>query len=253
MLYLQCFPFFFAVIILCFALKCITKTPDEWLFNVCFPLKISNQEQNMFPLKSLLVFIRCMFSLRAVVIVDDEEEEEDEDEEEEADGPACDCDVDDESPPPWTFYADGDEDIDCDDDIDDQEDTALLRTSAANTEIVITPMSPVSRLRPPANEQLWNGSFPLCVSAGKFECRPGSFGRRERNRVEQEKQYFRFINTADERTDNGSAEARAVVVNAATATRWHVNIDDHVRWLRPRLMHINAGQYQKKRERIQFH
>lgn len=44
--------------------------------------------------------------------------------------------------PPWNFY--GDEDIDCDEEIDDQEDTALLRASAAKTEIVITPMSPVS-------------------------------------------------------------------------------------------------------------
>lgn len=53
--------------------------------------------------------------------------------------------------PPWNFY--GDEDIDCDDDIDDHEDTALLRASAAKTEIVITPMSPVNKLNK-MNEQL---------------------------------------------------------------------------------------------------
>lgn len=69
----------------------------------------------------------------------------DECEEEEIEENDLDCegegDMDVETPP-WNFY--GDEDIDCDDDIDDQEDTALLRASAAKTEIVITPMSPVS-------------------------------------------------------------------------------------------------------------
>lgn len=80
------------------------------------------------------------FVVNAVVIVDEEDEEIDEPDDNEMD---LVCEIDPESPPPWTFYGDGDEDIDCDDDIDDQEDTALLRTSAANTEIVITPMSPV--------------------------------------------------------------------------------------------------------------
>lgn len=54
--------------------------------------------------------------------------------------------------PSWSFYGDGDEDFDCDDEIDDQEDTALLRASAAKTEIVITPMSPVSFLMKPSNQ-----------------------------------------------------------------------------------------------------
>lgn len=44
--------------------------------------------------------------------------------------------------PPWDVYGEDDQE-DCDEDIDDQEDTALLRASAAKTEIVITPMSPV--------------------------------------------------------------------------------------------------------------
>lgn len=66
----------------------------------------------------------------------DEEVEEDI-EEEDLD---CEGEMDPESPP-WDDY--GDEDIeDCD--IDDTEDTALLRASAAKTEIVITPMSPVN-------------------------------------------------------------------------------------------------------------
>lgn len=67
----------------------------------------------------------------------DEEVEEDI-EEEDLD---CEGEMDPESPP-WDDY--GDEDIE-DGDIDDTtEDTALLRASAAKTEIVITPMSPVN-------------------------------------------------------------------------------------------------------------
>lgn len=73
-----------------------------------------------------------------VVMVDEEEEME---EIEENELEFCEGEMDTETPP-WNFY--GDEEIDCDDDIDDQEDTALLRASAAKTEIVITPMSPVS-------------------------------------------------------------------------------------------------------------
>lgn len=67
----------------------------------------------------------------------DEEVEEDI-EEEDLD---CEGEMDVESPP-WDDY--GDDDIeDCDID-DTTEDTALLRASAAKTEIVITPMSPVN-------------------------------------------------------------------------------------------------------------
>lgn len=75
----------------------------------------------------------------AVVMVDECEEEEIEENDLDCEGELGDMDVE---TPPWNFY--GDEDIDCDDEIDDQEDTALLRASAAKTEIVITPMSPVS-------------------------------------------------------------------------------------------------------------
>lgn len=81
-----------------------------------------------------------------VVMVDEGEEEEIE--ENDLD---CEGDMDVETPP-WNFY--GDEDIDCDDDIDDQEDTALLRASAAKTEIVITPMSPVSVVSQTFNKYL---------------------------------------------------------------------------------------------------
>lgn len=76
---------------------------------------------------------------RAVVMVDECEEEEIEENDLDCEGELGDMDVE---TPPWNFY--GDEDIDCDEEIDDQEDTALLRASAAKTEIVITPMSPVS-------------------------------------------------------------------------------------------------------------
>lgn len=72
----------------------------------------------------------------AVLMMDEEGEEDIE--EEDLD---CEGEMDPESPP-WDDY--GDDDID-DGDIDDTtEDTALLRASAAKTEIVITPMSPVN-------------------------------------------------------------------------------------------------------------
>lgn len=74
-------------------------------------------------------------------MVDEGEEEEIEENDLDCEGEIGYMDVE---PPSWNFYGDGDEDIDCDDEIDDQEDTALLRASAAKTEIVITPMSPVS-------------------------------------------------------------------------------------------------------------
>lgn len=73
-----------------------------------------------------------------IVVMMDEDEEEEEDEENDLD---CEGELDVETPL-WNFY--GDEEIDCDDDTDDHEDTALLRASAVNTEIVITPMSPVN-------------------------------------------------------------------------------------------------------------
>lgn len=81
--------------------------------------------------------LRC--KLHTVVMVDEGEEEEIEENDLDCEGELGDMDVE---SPPWNFY--GDDDIDCDDEIDDQEDTALLRASAAKTEIVITPMSPVS-------------------------------------------------------------------------------------------------------------
>lgn len=77
------------------------------------------------------LFIAFRSSVVMVNVEDDDGEEIEEN----------DMDCEGEETPPWTFY--GDEDIDCDEDIDDQEDTALLRVSAAKTEIVITPMSPV--------------------------------------------------------------------------------------------------------------
>lgn len=92
-------------------------------------------------------FFLCLFSppqisVWSLVVMVDVEEDDEGEEVEETD---LDCEGEaDPDTPPWTFY--GDEDIDCDEDIDDQEDTALLRVSAANTEIVITPMSPVNSM-----------------------------------------------------------------------------------------------------------
>lgn len=65
----------------------------------------------------------------------DEEEEVEDFDDEELD---VETEIDPDSPP-WDMY--GEPDID---DIDDSnEDTALLRTKAARTEIIVTPISPV--------------------------------------------------------------------------------------------------------------
>lgn len=65
----------------------------------------------------------------------DEEEEVEDFDDEELD---AETEIDPDSPP-WDMY--GEPDID---DIDDSnEDTALLRTKAARTEIIVTPISPV--------------------------------------------------------------------------------------------------------------
>lgn len=65
----------------------------------------------------------------------DEEDEEDLDEEDLDIGTEIDPDS-----PPWDMYCEPEID-----DIDDSnEDTALLRTKAARTEIIVTPISPVS-------------------------------------------------------------------------------------------------------------
>lgn len=69
------------------------------------------------------------------MVLMDEEDEEDLDEEDLDIGTEIDPDS-----PPWDMY--GEPDLD---DIDDSnEDTALLRTKAARTEIIVTPISPVS-------------------------------------------------------------------------------------------------------------
>lgn len=71
------------------------------------------------------------------VMLMDEEDLEDLDEEDLDIGTEIDPDS-----PPWDMY--GEPDID---DIDDtNEDTALLRTKAARTEIIVTPISPVINL-----------------------------------------------------------------------------------------------------------
>lgn len=50
--------------------------------------------------------------------------------------------LDDNDTPPWDIY--GETDLDGGDLDDMTEDTALLRTTAAKTEIIVTPISPVS-------------------------------------------------------------------------------------------------------------
>lgn len=68
--------------------------------------------------------------------MDEEDIEEDLDEEDLDIGTEIDIEPD---SPPWDVYGEPDiEDID-----DSNEDTALLRTKAARTEIIVTPISPV--------------------------------------------------------------------------------------------------------------
>ena len=68
--------------------------------------------------------------------MDEEDIEEDLDEEDLDIGTEMDMEPD---SPPWDMYGEPDiEDID-----DSNEDTALLRTKAARTEIIVTPISPV--------------------------------------------------------------------------------------------------------------
>lgn len=75
-------------------------------------------------------------------MVDEEEEEEMEEDDLERDMFER-TDVTDTPPPLWDMYVE--DDFECDDDeIDYQENTALLGSSIAKTEIVITPMSPVN-------------------------------------------------------------------------------------------------------------
>lgn len=93
----------------------------------------------------------------------DEEDLEDLDEEDLDIGTEIDPDS-----PPWDMY--GEQDID---EIDDSnEDTALLRTKAARTEIIVTPISPVIR------EKYLNdkSQLKLFLSAGQFITRLESHG-----------------------------------------------------------------------------
>ncbi|XP_070501769.1 potassium voltage-gated channel subfamily KQT member 1 isoform X5 [Chironomus tepperi] len=72
----------------------------------------------------------------SMVLLDEEDEEDEEGEEEDLD---IGTEIDPDSPP-WDMYCEPD----IDDNDDSNEDTALLRAKAARTEIVITPISPVS-------------------------------------------------------------------------------------------------------------
>lgn len=80
--------------------------------------------------------------LDSVMLVEDDDEDELDDEE--------DLDIgtehDDPDSPPWDeIYGEPD----LDDNDDSNEDTALLRVKAARTEIIVTPISPVSRTQFP--------------------------------------------------------------------------------------------------------
>lgn len=73
-------------------------------------------------------------------LLDEEDEDEDDEEDLEEEDLDIGTEIDQESPPSFLMYVNRDID-----DIDDSnEDTALLRSKAARTEIVITPISPVS-------------------------------------------------------------------------------------------------------------
>lgn len=72
-----------------------------------------------------------------MVLLDEEDEGDDMDEEEEDLDIGTEIDTD---SPPWDFLH---HEPEIDDNDDSNEDTALLRSKAARTEIVITPISPV--------------------------------------------------------------------------------------------------------------
>lgn len=78
-----------------------------------------------------------MISVCDLVVLMDEENEELEEEELDIEGDLVEHDSS-----PWEIYADNDPDCDMD---DTTEDTALLRSQAAKTEIIVTPISPVSK------------------------------------------------------------------------------------------------------------
>ena len=75
-----------------------------------------------------------------ILIDDDEEEELEENEDAEEEELNIESDHAEHAINPWDMYADNDADGDMD---DTTEDTALLRTQAARTEIIVTPISPV--------------------------------------------------------------------------------------------------------------
>lgn len=106
------------------------------MFSIKKPMEISITIRQQ-PLTNLVMNNILFFTLVSPVMIVDEEVEDLE--EEDLD---CEGEMDPESPP-WDIY--GEEDIDCEgsDDPDEHENTALLRASAAKTEIIITPMSPV--------------------------------------------------------------------------------------------------------------
>lgn len=83
------------------------------------------------------------YNCSATTMVDEEDEEEIGEDYLERDMFET-TDVADTPPPLWDMYVE--DDFECDDDIDYQENTALLSSSIAKTEIVITPMSPVNMI-----------------------------------------------------------------------------------------------------------
>jgi hypothetical protein len=76
------------------------------------------------------------------VVLLDEEEEEDLDEDLDEEDLDIGTEIDPDSPP-WDMYCEPE----LDDNDDSNEDTALLRSKAARTEIIVTPISPVNILR----------------------------------------------------------------------------------------------------------
>lgn len=108
------------------------------IFDQC---DIASPGLNLLP-DNQLVFRLANASLdliHTVILVDEEENEELEEEELDIEGDL----VEHDSSNPWDLmYVDNDPDGDMDAD-DTTEDTALLRTQAAKTEIIVTPISPV--------------------------------------------------------------------------------------------------------------
>ncbi|XP_035906103.1 potassium voltage-gated channel subfamily KQT member 5-like isoform X6 [Anopheles stephensi] len=107
----------------------------EDLASVCIDTEIEIEPGSPKTITESSIFA---YQRTAVIMMDEEDDEEDEEEDIEEEDLDIGAEIDPDSPP-WDVYGD----MDVEDQDDTTENTALLRT-AAKTEIIVTPISPVS-------------------------------------------------------------------------------------------------------------